>query len=79
MLVFTTLFWVRQSILRRCQLCRRSANRSKSAPVYDEFLVLRYRAMNEPPYPFEWVDYQDTVQEYGRILTRISRNYDQRF
>jgi hypothetical protein len=50
-----------------------------AAPVYDEFLILRYRATNELPYPFEWVDYQDTVQEYGSILTRISRNYDQRF
>ena len=49
-----------------------------AAPFYDEFLILRYRATNEPPYPFEWVDYQDAVQEYGSILTRISRNYDQR-
>ncbi len=50
-----------------------------AAPVYDEFLVLRYKATNEPPYPFEWVDYRDTVQEYGSILTRISRNYEKRF
>lgn len=50
-----------------------------AAPVYDEFLVLRYKATNEPPYPFEWVDYTDTVQEYGSILTRISRNYEKRF
>ncbi len=50
-----------------------------AAPAYDEFLVLRYKATNEPPYPFEWVDYTDTVQEYGAVLTRISRNYDKRF
>lgn len=50
-----------------------------AAPVYDEFLVLRYKATNEPPYPFEWVDQLDTVQEYGSILTRISRNYEKRF
>jgi hypothetical protein len=50
-----------------------------AAPAYDEFLVLRYRATNEQPYPFDWVDYQDTVQEYGSILTRISRNYEKRF
>jgi hypothetical protein len=31
------------------------------------------------PYPFEWVDHTDTVQEYGSILTRISRNYEKRF
>ena len=52
---------------------------ANAAPLYDEFLVLRYRATNEPPYPFEWVDYTDTVQEYGSILTRISRNYEKRF
>jgi hypothetical protein len=52
---------------------------ANAAPVYDEFLVLRYKATNEPPYPFEWVDYTDTVQEYGSILTRISRNYEKRF
>ena len=50
-----------------------------AAPAYDEFLVLRYKATNEPPYPFEWVDYKDTVQEYGSILTRISRTYEKRF
>jgi hypothetical protein len=50
-----------------------------AAPAYDEFLVLRYKATNEPPYPFEWVDYNDTIQEYGSILTRISRNYEKRF
>ena len=49
------------------------------APVYDEFLVLQYKATNEPPYPFEWVDYTDTAQEYGSILTRVSRSYEKRF
>lgn len=50
-----------------------------AAPAYDEFLVLRYKATNEPPYPFEWVDYTDTTQEYGSIFTRISRTYEKRF
>jgi hypothetical protein len=50
-----------------------------AAPAYDEFLVLRYKATNEPPYPFEWVDYADTVQGYGSILVRISRDYEKRF
>lgn len=52
---------------------------ANAAPAYDEFLILRYRATNEPPFPFEWVDFADTVQEYGAILTRISRNYEKRF
>ena len=52
---------------------------TNAAPVYDEFLVLRYKATNEIPYPFEWLELKDTVQEYGSILTRISRNYEKRF
>jgi hypothetical protein len=53
--------------------------RAKAAAQYDEFLILRYRATNEPPYPFEWVDYADTVHEYGAILVRVSRAYEHRF
>lgn len=53
--------------------------RAGAAPSFDEFLVLRYRATNEAPYPFEWVDYGTTFNDYGAILTRISRTYDGRF
>lgn len=53
--------------------------RSEAAPKFDEFLILRYRATNEEPYPFEWVDYEQSFNEYGAILTRISREYDKRF
>jgi hypothetical protein len=53
--------------------------RSEAEPRFDEFLVIRYRATNEEPYPFEWVDYGQTFNDYGAILTRISRSYDQRF
>lgn len=53
--------------------------RAGAAPHFDEFLVLRYRATNEEPYPFEWVDYQTTYRDYGAILTRISLEYDKRF
>lgn len=49
------------------------------APEYDEFLVLRYRATNEPPYPFEWVNQRETTQEYGAALIRISNEYQRRF
>ena len=48
-------------------------------PVFDEFLILSYRATNQAPYPFEWVDYDRTFRDYGAILTRISREYDRRF
>lgn len=53
--------------------------REGAAPDFDEFLVLRYRATNELPYPFEWVDYDQTFRDYGAILTRICRMFDARF
>lgn len=53
--------------------------RTRARPAFDEFLVLRYRATNKSPHPFEWVDYDRTFRDYGAILTRISRAYDTRF
>jgi hypothetical protein len=50
-----------------------------AAPAFDEFLVLRYRATNEPPYRFEWVDYKDARLDYAAALTRICSRYQQRF
>ncbi len=52
---------------------------SQAKPAFDEFLILRFRATNEPPFPFEWVDADGTGQDYGAALTRISREYDRRF
>jgi hypothetical protein len=49
------------------------------AEKYDEFLILKFRATNEPPYPFEWVSERDTYLDYAAALTRISREYQQRF
>ena len=46
---------------------------------FDEFLILKYKATNDPPYPFEWASFADTFQDYGAALTRISREYDTRF
>jgi hypothetical protein len=53
--------------------------RQELGPKFDELVVLRYKATNDPPFPFEWVDYMDTFQDYGAALTRISRSYDTRF
>lgn len=47
--------------------------------AFDEFLVLRFRATNSRPYPFEWVDHAETEIEYGAALVRLSREYDSRF
>ncbi|MBA3947119.1 MAG: hypothetical protein H0X37_21475 [Herpetosiphonaceae bacterium] len=52
---------------------------NKVAPAFDVFLILRYRATNEDPYPFEWVDYTATTRDYGAALIRMSREYDRRF
>jgi hypothetical protein len=52
---------------------------AKAAPPFDEFVVLRFRAWNEPPYEFEWVDEVRTQMDYGAVLTRIIRKYDSRF
>ena len=53
--------------------------RSEAAPRFDEFVTLPYKATNEPPFPFEWVDYNATRQDYGAALARISREYEKRF
>jgi hypothetical protein len=46
---------------------------------FDELLILRYKATNEEPYPFEWVNLIETQRDYAAALTRISRKYDVRF
>lgn len=50
-----------------------------AAPHFDEFILLPYSATNEPPFPFSWVNYTLTSQNYGASLVRISREYDKRF
>jgi hypothetical protein len=53
--------------------------RSLAAPAFDEFLVLRFRASNEPPFPFTWLDERQTELDYAAILTRVLRKYEVRF
>ncbi len=53
--------------------------RAEAAPEFDEFLVLRFKATNAPPYPFEWVDYNEMRLDYAAALSRISARYQQRF
>jgi len=52
---------------------------SRAAPSFDEFQVIRFRATNVKPFPFEWADYDQTAKEYSAMLVRLSREYDQRF
>jgi hypothetical protein len=53
--------------------------REKALPFFNEFLFLRFCAANTPPYPFEWVDYDNTAKEYAAVVLRVSRLYDERF
>jgi hypothetical protein len=53
--------------------------RELAQPAFEEFLVLRFRATNSPPFPFEWVDYNVTRLDYSAALTRIGSRYQQRF
>lgn len=53
--------------------------RSSVASEFDEFLILRFKAWNEPPFRFEWVDERKTNRDYGAVLTRAARKYEARF
>lgn len=53
--------------------------KDRAAPEYDEFLPLRFKATNAPPYPFDCADYNETRLDYAAALTRISARYQQRF
>ncbi|MGI8546412.1 MAG: hypothetical protein ACR2M1_03620 [Gemmatimonadaceae bacterium] len=48
-------------------------------PNFDELLILRFRATNTDPYPFQWVDEQATRQQYSAAILRISKLFEQRF
>lgn len=48
-------------------------------PAFDEFLLLRFKATNQDPYPFAWLDERGTRADYGAALVRISNLYEQRF
>jgi hypothetical protein len=52
---------------------------SEAKPDFDEFLVLRFKAKNTPPYAFKWVNYRETELDYAAALSRICSRYQQRF
>jgi hypothetical protein len=49
-----------------------------AAPAFDEFVVLRFRATNEAPFSFAWVNQKATGMDYGAALARISQAYEAR-
>lgn len=42
-------------------------------------LILKYRATNEPPYPFAWADQARTVADYSNVLTNVCLDYENLF
>lgn len=52
---------------------------AQAKPVFDDFLIMQFKATNKKPYPFEWVNLNSLQLEYSAMLTRVSREYDQRF
>ena len=53
--------------------------RAEAQPHFFELQILRFRATNIPPFPFEWVNLTQTEKEYSSLLLRLSREYDKRF
>ena len=53
--------------------------RNGAAAAFDEFLILRFEATNEPPYRFSWVDEDAVRLDYGAALARIAQSYEARF
>jgi hypothetical protein len=51
----------------------------RARSTFDEFQVLRFRATNAKPFPFDWLHLETTEMEYSSLLTRVSREYDRRF
>lgn len=52
---------------------------NEAKPLYDEFLILPYRATNIEPYPFSWSNLSSTKQEVNAALLRVLRLYEARF
>ena len=52
---------------------------AQAQPEFDEFLILRFAATNVEPFPFQWINEQETLLQYSALLTRVSKLYDQRF
>jgi hypothetical protein len=46
---------------------------------YDELVILRFKATNVAPFPFEWVEETQTQREYSAALLRMSRAFEARF
>lgn len=48
-------------------------------PLYDEYLLIPFRATNRPPYEFSFVNREKTELEYQSALLRISNEFERRW
>ena len=48
-------------------------------PAFDEFVLLKFRATNQEPFPFSWLNAAGTAADYGAALIRIAALYEKRF
>lgn len=48
-------------------------------PAFDEFVLLPFRATNQEPFPFSWLNAQGTAADYGAAVVRIAALYEKRF
>jgi hypothetical protein len=53
--------------------------REEVARDFDEFIVLKFKATNEPPYSCEWANSNEVRLDYAAAATRISAIYQHRF
>ena len=47
--------------------------------VYDELLILPFKASNQKPYPFSWLRPEAARLDYGAVVTRMLAEYEHRF
>jgi len=48
-------------------------------PAFDEFVLLKFRATNQEPFPFSWLNAAGTAADYGAALVRVAALYEKRF
>ena len=53
--------------------------RQIAAPAFDEFLLLAFKATNQEPFPFTWINPADIAADYGAALVRIADLYEKQF
>jgi hypothetical protein len=66
------LYPIQEAAEAECRLLEHAAS------SFNEFLAFRFKTTNKKPYPFEWVDFDETRLDYAAALTRISSAFQQR-